>query len=100
MDKRIKQHRAKSLKLSADLVVAAELEGRGRQRTSGPGCGSSDRLLGARPPHGRDQGGPMWDGLSIFWVKKEGMKAGGTSTGLLPPAPISHRPFLARPREG
>jgi hypothetical protein len=49
MDKRIKQLRAESHKLSAALVVAAELEGLGSWRTSGPGCGRGDRLRGLRP---------------------------------------------------
>jgi hypothetical protein len=60
MDKRIKQHRAESLKLSVALVVVADLEGRGSRRTSGPGCGSGDRLRGARVAKGRDPGGMGW----------------------------------------
>ncbi len=68
MDKRIKQHRALSLKLSVALVVVADLEGRESWRTSGPGCGSRH---GPRAEHGRDPGGPMWEGLSVFWLKTE-----------------------------
>ena len=45
-------------RLGAALAAAAELEGQGESwRTSGPGCGSGDRLRGARAEHGRDPGG-------------------------------------------
>ena len=77
MDKRIKQHRAESLKLSAALVVVADLEGLREPTDSRARLRERRRAARARATHGRDPGGPMWEGLSVFWVKKEAWKGKG-----------------------
>lgn len=44
------------------------------RRTSGTGCGSSNRLRGPRAAHGRDPGARWRGGRGVFLVKKETTK--------------------------